>query len=600
MGTALMNNCNPVFQATTCLKRCGNGYSHGDLNAEQRCFRSNNSSTGLQYKNSGTIELSSDSEDENQNMFLKVLGEKFDAGSLEADIDLGYKMFLEHAREDGKSYVLEMLDARDGKPVCVTYEGDEVSSDEGEIPIRSKSDEGDPQNQMNSDGISNKGRSACQGKKNQESHTSGLAGHGMNRRSHDKSGQSSLHSSSTDNNQENESLVDESYQTFLNHVKVHGDSLVVELENGGVFKYEEVEVRTASSGEDVLSDRREILTKRKYDEGEPQDKRDSGILLRKRTCPRKKKQKSHTSGLISNGKNKSTSDESGQIILHSQENESLVDESYQIFLNHVSVHGYSLVLELDNGVVVKYEEENEVCATSKGSPAKSTPCCSEPELESHTTSQRHSDSFACEHDASSLKSVSCDNQFQFKEELMACLDRPFDQEEHDMLLDEAKTQKILERSRDLRSRSVSYATKRRSFSYFDHYPDLERQIKFANPHRSLTLLRGFFFWLKNLSHEGAFPPWRTLPADGQIVPFSTNEMATPVQIEIPEGIKEESDMQLVDIEMPVNVKVEETDMQPIQIGMAEGIEEVTDIQPIDIEIISSTKESVVQPIEISA
>lgn len=77
---------------------------------------------------------------------------------------------------------------------------------------------------------------------------------------------------------------------------------------------------------------------------------------------------------------------------------------------------------------------------------------------------------ACEHDASSLKSLSCDNQFQFKEELMACLNRPFDQEEHDMLLDEAKTQKRLERSRDLRSRSVSYATKGRSSSYFDHYP----------------------------------------------------------------------------------------------------------------------------------
>ncbi|XXG47806.1 hypothetical protein AAC387_Pa02g2385 [Persea americana] len=779
------NNCNPEFQATR-LKGCSKkGYSRGDLIAKRRCLRSNTSSISLQYKNSGTIELSSDSEDENQNMFLKVSGEKIDARSLEDDIDFGYKMFLEHVREDGKSYVLEMLDAHDGKPICVKYEGNEVSSDEGEIPIRSKSDEGDPQNQMNSDGISKKGRSACLGKKNQESHTSGLACHGMNRRrSCDKSGQSSLHSSSPDNNQkneslvdesyqtflnhvrvhddslaeeleneslvdesyqtylnhvrvhgdslvlelengvvvkyeeevevrtvssgedvssdrgeslvvesyqtflnhvrvhddslaeelENESLVDESYQTFLNHVRVHGDSLVLELENGVVVKYEEeVEVRTVSSGEDVSSDRGDILTTRKYDEGEPQDKRDSGILLgkrrtcprkkkqksrtsglisnrknkstsnksgqtihrsqendslvdgsypilltrkydegepqdkrdsgillgKRRTCPRKKKQKSHKSGLISNRKNKSTSDKSGRTIHRSQENDSLVDESYPILLNHVSVHGDSLVLELDNDVVVKCEEENEVCTASEGSSAKSTPCCDEPELESHTTSQQHSDSSACEHDVSSLKSGWCGSQFQFKEELMVCLNRPFDQEEHDMLLDEAKTQKRSERSRDLRSRSVSYATKGRSSSYFDHYPDLERQIMFSNPHKSLTLLRGFFFWLKNLSHEGAFPPWRTLPQDGQIVLFSANETATPAQVVMPEGIKEKSGIQLIEIEVPADVTEEKTGMQPIQIEMAEDINAVTNIQPIQIEIVSGTEESEVQPIEIS-
>ncbi|RWR73328.1 matrix metalloproteinase-2-like protein [Cinnamomum micranthum f. kanehirae] len=174
---------------------------------------------------------------------------------------------------------------------------------------------------------------------------------------------------------------------------------------------------------------------------------------------------------------------------------------------------------------------------------------------------------------------------------MVCLNRPFDQEEHDMLLDEAKTQKRLERSRDLRSRSVSYATKGRSSSYFDHYPDLERQIMFSNPHKSLALLRGFFFWLKNLSHEGAFPPWRTLPQDGQIVLFSANETATPAQVVIPEGIKEKSDIQLIEIEVPADVTEEETSMQPIQIEMAEGVNEVTDIQPIQIEIVSGTEES---------
>lgn len=399
MGPALMNNCN-----TARRKRYRNGYNQDDLSEKRRCLRSNNfvpkSSTSLHYKNSSTIDLGSSSEDENQNMFLKISGEKIDAHSLEDDMDLGYKMFLEHVREDGKSYVLEMVNAHDGKPVCVKYEGDDMSSDEREIPIKSKSNEDEPQNQMDSDNISNKGRSTGSGK-NQKSHTSGLACHGKNRSSCDKSGQRSLRSSSPDDNKKNESLVDESYQTFLNHVRVHGDSLVLELENGFVLEYEE-EVRTTSSreDEDVLSDGGELPTKRISDEEESQDKGNSDIILSKRrTYLGKKKQKLQMLGLISNGKNKSASDESGQIILrslspdHNQENKSLVDESYQTFLNHVTMHGDSLVLELGNDVVVKYEEDDEGFTASKGSSAETTLCFSEMELESYRTPQQHSDSF---------------------------------------------------------------------------------------------------------------------------------------------------------------------------------------------------------------
>lgn len=104
--------------------------------------------------------------------------------------------------------------------------------------------------------------------------------------------------------------------------------------------------------------------------------------------------------------------------------------------------------------------------------------------------------------------------------------------------------------------------------------------------------------MQNLSHEGAFPPWKALPTDNEIFPVSTNQIATPVQIEIPEGIKEESDILPIELEMSEGVK-EETDIYPIQIEMPKGTKEVTDILPVEIEVLEGVEGSEIQPIEIS-
>ncbi|KAL7155817.1 hypothetical protein ABFS83_03G101300 [Erythranthe nasuta] len=46
--------------------------------------------------------------------------------------------------------------------------------------------------------------------------------------------------------------------------------------------------------------------------------------------------------------------------------------------------------------------------------------------------------------------------------------------------------------------------------YFDYYPDLGNKLKKYRYKKGkrLTILRGFFFWLQNLTQEGAFQPWK--------------------------------------------------------------------------------------------
>ncbi|KAK6114938.1 hypothetical protein DH2020_007207 [Rehmannia glutinosa] len=53
----------------------------------------------------------------------------------------------------------------------------------------------------------------------------------------------------------------------------------------------------------------------------------------------------------------------------------------------------------------------------------------------------------------------------------------------------------------------------RDGSYYHYYPDLGRKLKRFRYKREkcLNILRGFFFWLQNVSQEGSFKPWK----DGQ-------------------------------------------------------------------------------------
>ncbi|XP_062184280.1 uncharacterized protein LOC133888153 [Phragmites australis] len=99
----------------------------------------------------------------------------------------------------------------------------------------------------------------------------------------------------------------------------------------------------------------------------------------------------------------------------------------------------------------------------------------------------------------------------FKQKLMEVLKKPFNQEEHDELFGMATNRTPVKKERRTRHRVVNYAcTYEMGKSYFDCYPDLADQVEGEGnsyPNR-LALLRGLFFWLKNIGHEDQFRPWR--------------------------------------------------------------------------------------------
>ncbi|XP_027332818.1 uncharacterized protein LOC113847752 [Abrus precatorius] len=98
---------------------------------------------------------------------------------------------------------------------------------------------------------------------------------------------------------------------------------------------------------------------------------------------------------------------------------------------------------------------------------------------------------------------------QFRRRLMQDLLRPYDQEECDRLLHEVHQKRQKERHVETRRGVVkSYRAKGVNKSYLELYPDLAKAITgFKEPERVLFLLRGFIFWLQNLTHEGIFQPW---------------------------------------------------------------------------------------------
>ncbi|GMI89575.1 hypothetical protein HRI_002626800 [Hibiscus trionum] len=101
-------------------------------------------------------------------------------------------------------------------------------------------------------------------------------------------------------------------------------------------------------------------------------------------------------------------------------------------------------------------------------------------------------------------------QSQFREKLMDLLQIPYDQNEFESLWQEVTHKRPVQGSRELR-RGISklYSTSTVGKSYLDWYEDLKgKVVEFGcDPCKVLHLLRGFFFWLKNTAHEGAFKPW---------------------------------------------------------------------------------------------
>ncbi|ESQ49257.1 hypothetical protein EUTSA_v10020550mg [Eutrema salsugineum] len=98
----------------------------------------------------------------------------------------------------------------------------------------------------------------------------------------------------------------------------------------------------------------------------------------------------------------------------------------------------------------------------------------------------------------------------FKEKLMDVLEKPYDEEELLRLSREVSVKKPVTRCRELRKgRESNYKTDELGHSYLEKVPDFDKEYKRVDgdDKASLELLRGFFFYLENISLGGAFKPW---------------------------------------------------------------------------------------------
>ncbi|RDX58930.1 hypothetical protein CR513_61947, partial [Mucuna pruriens] len=201
-----------------------------------------------------------------------------------------------------------------------------------------------------------------------------------------------------------------------------------------------------------------------------------------------------------------------------------VDEDYQLFLNTIRI--------VDGEVECMHETNtskiDKVDVDGDSNSSDSDLILLEPnQIHENTpfvsSKAYHSSWFETEmNPRDSWQLSSCDHS-QFRRRLMNDLQRPYDQGECDRLLHVVHQKRAKERHIETRRGVVkSYRTKGVNKSYLDLYPghdtiaieglilvtDLAKAIaEFKQPKMVLFLLRGFIFWLQNLTHEGIFQPW---------------------------------------------------------------------------------------------
>ncbi|XP_048614604.1 uncharacterized protein LOC106427158 [Brassica napus] len=98
----------------------------------------------------------------------------------------------------------------------------------------------------------------------------------------------------------------------------------------------------------------------------------------------------------------------------------------------------------------------------------------------------------------------------FTKELMEALEKPYDKRELLKLFGDVSKKKPVIRCKELRNGRVkNYETSELAPSYLEKVSDFDREYKRVNgdDKARLKLLRGFFFYLKNVARAGSFKPW---------------------------------------------------------------------------------------------
>ncbi|KAI0491306.1 hypothetical protein KFK09_025566 [Dendrobium nobile] len=353
--------------------------------------------------------------------------------------------------------------------------------------------------------------------------------------------------------------VDPMYKVFLEHLRKDGKSYILEMEDGDnglpVFvKYE---------NNDGLSDFLQLDAA--ISSGHCSFVRKGKIETKRRRIYRKTEAQSNEivdfSGFLSKeventivvGSNKEFQNIRNMTVDFSDSFKNLVennlaDDSYEEFLSYLKIQDGLMVFEY-NSITVIYEG-NGTSAAAEGTclddqgpmplhsfesilpsprPANEGATCSDNQELVLYESNLTPDVVICEADEMSMVPLDSYIVSPFDLKLMAVLSKPYDQQEHEMLWKHANFRKPVLRHKDLRNQSKSFSTRQMGFSYLDHFPDLAKKLEHSDPQQALNLLRGLFFWLKNLCHEGAYKPW--ISASSKIVDVSDHEMTRGQNIE---------------------------------------------------------------------
>lgn len=345
---------------------------------------------------------------------------------------------------------------------------------------------------------------------------------------YDKNSQSYINEHGNDGNYdevevEDKGEIDPQYKMFLANAKPDGRSYILNVNSMDEFpesiKYEkesecdcgskclcckkqkdidtqkdavDEEILLNISSEDKLKNRRCPRTDLGYDSNRamggidvifepsgPTSQRNNGIMSRKvknRKCGASKRQGKRETKIKSR-EEKMMEKGSRPVHVIGKEKASDVGDDYVLLLENVQCENWSLKASLKSSCNIEYE-------------------ASEDDLEILYDSN------------DMLKKISGPSEFRKK--VMDLLKKPYNLKEYKELWTYVNDQKPVERNMESRRGGVkSYQTKKMGKSYLEYYTDLkERLEEVANDERKkLKILRGFSFWLQNLTNAGAFKPW---------------------------------------------------------------------------------------------
>ncbi|XP_006340366.2 uncharacterized protein [Solanum tuberosum] len=113
------------------------------------------------------------------------------------------------------------------------------------------------------------------------------------------------------------------------------------------------------------------------------------------------------------------------------------------------------------------------------------------------------------YDSNNMLKKKCEPS-EFRKKVTDLLKKPYNPKEYKELWTYVNDQKPVERNMESRRGGVkSYKTTKMGKSYLEYYTDLKERLKEVgnNERKKLKIMRGFSFWLQNLTNAGAFKPW---------------------------------------------------------------------------------------------